>query len=451
MAGKLFVLRKVEHFAPGFFENAAVLDGCVQLGKKAGSFASAGSYTTTPYSTDDFFDLLPSWNADTPKGTSIEVQARVLSGGKWSEWLSFGVWSPYIERAAAQNTGDDIATFNGQALTLVPGCPGATMAQMRVLFKTSNPNLSPRLYLLSFCTNATERVETQDTAFERMLSAPAYSCLVRDNAIAPHIASATALCMMLNRYGCDLLPEEVAHLAYDYALQSYGHLSFLCATAGAYGFHSYLAYAGVAVLRSEVWQGRLVAARVNYRTSAGANVSYEEDHSLAAVWGGATANSNGHLVVVHGFTVEDGVQTVHIHDALCHSNSNVSISMPMATFAKIYSGIALVMQKSPGCEGKAFPTRKPAQIEVQTGKLHIFSSGEEIVPHVTEEHLQRDTLCYTISDDKAYASAAQRKFYYPDIANYSGIPFNEDEITGRRVTCYFIGATDEAWVAEKQF
>ena len=59
---------------------------------------SEGIYTTQEVDTVPFENLVVCWNADTPKGSWVEVSARVYLQEKkiWSPWGSWGRWSPYI-------------------------------------------------------------------------------------------------------------------------------------------------------------------------------------------------------------------------------------------------------------------------------------------------------------------------------------------------------------------
>src|SRR5688500_5231869 len=66
---------------------------------KAGNFYNGGRFivgeATGPAITSSFpcAEAIPSWNADTPAGTWIEIQLRARTGTRWTRWYNMGVWT----------------------------------------------------------------------------------------------------------------------------------------------------------------------------------------------------------------------------------------------------------------------------------------------------------------------------------------------------------------------
>lgn len=453
MAGKFFVLSRVADFAPGYFENTTVEDGCIQLGHRSGGYIANGTYTSVSFASEDFFSLIPCWNVDSPPGTSVEMQVRVSADGRWSRWFGFGRWSPYLDRATPTAEEDDIARVDGEILTLADGCPAANMVQMRMLLFSDTQEHSPKVRLMSVCTNATQKIGKPPRAFNRTLELPAYSCQTRDPSIAGRIASATCLTMLMNRWGRDLLPEEVARLAYDFGAGHYSNLAYLCAVAGVYGFCAKLSYTGIAPLQREIWLGRPVAARVHYRAPA---LSEEDDakangRPLPPILPGAIRNSYGHLVAVYGFTQKNGEEYVLLNDPMAQTDAGVRTEIPMAAFSKMYTGIALFMEKGQKTAGTARPERRLGTLTTDDNQLRLSGAGKELAPaRLTGKKAGLATFCYTLSDKTAYASAAQRKFYYPTLDDNGIIRFDGTDAAGSRITAYYIGPRGNYWVGEQQ-
>ena len=92
------VIRGTEELARGELDNVTLDEGGVVLDQADGDYLAYGCYTTPALRLPAFDRLLVSWNADTPPGTVVEVQARVLQSGKWSNWRGFGRWSPWMNR-----------------------------------------------------------------------------------------------------------------------------------------------------------------------------------------------------------------------------------------------------------------------------------------------------------------------------------------------------------------
>lgn len=452
MAGKFFVLQRIADFAPGFFENTAVEEGSIQLGRhtQAEAYVQSGSYTSQPFYSEPFFSMVSSWNADTPPGTSVEMQVRVSADGRWSKWFSLGRWSPYIRRGSAPHDEDGIAAMEEETVSLAPGSPPADVAQLRILLQSEDGSNTPKVHLLAVSTNATQKMGQEPPAYEREFEMPAYSCQNRDPAIGGRMASVTSLTMLMNRWGADLLPEEVARAAYDTTAGHYGNLSFLCAVAGAYGFSSHVSYAGLAPLRREVWKGRAVGARIHYRAPSLAGEEEEEtDRLLPPVMEGATRDSKGHMVVVHGFAKRGDTEVVVINDPLAPDDDTVQKEVPLSAFSKMYTGIALFLRRGVAGAGMAGPRRRLAKLTVHDNFLRLYNGDEELVPaKLAEEAFSPCTMCYTLSDGVAYASAAQQKFYYPTPDERGAVRFERALAAGRRMTFYLIGSQGGIWVAE---
>lgn len=453
MAGRLFILNSVADFAPGFFENTVVEGGCVLLQRQGGNFPASGSYTSPPINTEAFFSLMPTWNADAPKGTSVEVELRVAADGRWSRWFSFGRWSPYILSASPAPQEDEIARVEGEALSLAEGSAAADVVQLRATLSSEDPKQSPMLWLLGVSTNAAGKVETETPAYDRLLRVPAYSCNNRDPAISGRIAGATTLCMMMNRWGRDLLPEEVARVVYDSRTGGYNSLVFLAAAGSVYGFESYVAYAGLAALRREVWDGRSVAARVHYRAPSLPGL---DDHqtlagrALPPVLEGASTGSDGHLVVVRGFVRgDDDKEYVVMNDPLALRDEAVETQVPLSVFNKIYTGLALFLSAGPKGSGFARPQRRLATLRAQGNLLFPLLDGCPLLNGGPQPEMQPATLCYTLDEGVAYASQAQKKFHYPASDGGQALRFDRAGAAGKKLTLYLVGSAGQLFVAEK--
>ena len=463
MTNKIFVLKDVTDFAPGAFENTVVDGGAIQLGHGGGGFLPAGTYTSAPFSPPAFRRLIPSWNADTPPGTAVEAQARVAAGGRWSRWFSFGRWSPFIDRASPPPLENELARLEAEMLFLLPGRQSADTAQMRISLYTNDSSISPVVRLLSGSTDSLSRQNEKDTAGERLLEVPTYSCLVRDPTIGQRMAGATAMAMLMNRWGEDVLPEEVARAAYDSGSSRFANLAFLCAIAGAYGFESYASFSSIDTIRREVWRGDSVGAMVRYRAPALGEKENGEEKPVsllpltlpnpeapppAPLLERATVDSNGHLVVVRGFTQKDGVEHVVFNDPLAPSDEKVRREIPLSKFAEIFTGLCVHLFRAPHGAGSAKPVRITGDLLLENNEITIRSHDKPLLVGESDA-FPRSTVCYTLSDGIAYASAAQKKFYYPRPTENGVLHFDRSAAAGRKLTFYRVGPLGTTWVAEK--
>ncbi|MDY4518434.1 MAG: hypothetical protein SPE01_07415, partial [Candidatus Spyradocola sp.] len=102
-----------------------------------------------------FDTLVLSFCADTPKGTSVEVQARVrLAGGELSGWFSWGLWSPFIDRHSI-NSADDLAALDTDTLT-VKGGRLADGVQVRALLNANAEGQTPVLHSVHLAVKNTQ-------------------------------------------------------------------------------------------------------------------------------------------------------------------------------------------------------------------------------------------------------------------------------------------------------
>lgn len=453
MKKTLFVLRSVEDFAPGAFENTAMENGSIQLGRSGMAYLPSGAYTSPAFKMAPFLRLVPSWNADTPVGTAVEVQVRVAAGGQWSRWFSFGRWSPFVDRASAAAQSDELARVEREFLSVAEAHAPADTAQVRIYLYSDNSSSSPQVRVLALAVDPLHWEETEPERSGPVLELPRYSCLVRDPAIAQRIPSATTMAMLMNRWGEDVLPEEVARAGYDAMAGRYGNLSFLTAVAGAYGYACHAQFTGLQLLRREIRQGNAVAAYVQYRTQImpeGEEVA--ERHSAAALPAleGAVLDSNGHLVAVRGFVEENGEEYAVCNDPLALADAEVEKKIPIAVFKEIYTGLALFLRHGLKGAGTAKPARVVAELMVQQRELKLMRHGRVLFPgQISLDEVGGITVCYTLPENIVFASATQKKFYYLNLNEKGAFGFDRAAAAGQKISFYLIGSFGRTWVAEK--
>ena len=436
----LFLLKDVSDFAPGAFENTAVEDGSIQLGRSGGSYLHSGCYTSPPFRIEPFLHLVPSWNAATPHGTAVEVQVRVCADGQWSEWLSFGKWSPFIARFSPPAQENPLAAATGSLLYIHKEKHPADMVQLRIYLYSDDQLSSPKVRLLGFSVSPVRHEREESSRAERVLRLPMYSCLVRDPSLSSRIASPTTLSMLMNRWGQDTLPEEVARASYDFGAGQYGNLAFCSAIAGAYGYECHIQYGSTEVLRNEIRRGHAVGAHIQHLP----NKTSSSDLSTAS------ADSDGYLVAVCGFSRRENEEWVIFHDPMAPSNMEVLCEIPLSQFLKIYTGICLVLHKGGNGFGLDAPERLVGEVRIEDSFLRLFAK-DELVPQskFVPDGASLSTVSYTLPEGVAYASAAQKSFYYLQADEEGRICFDAAALAGKKAAFYFVGPRGQTWVAER--
>jgi len=322
--GNTFKIAAAEDFAMGTFEKAEVIDsagGGVRLlaGEKEGEF------TSCVYEVAPFEYLVASWNAYTPPGTYVELKARAYVDmyDEWTQWVSWGEWGAFHKRASTNDRGEramidtDIFTVLGNAGET------ASLVQLKAVLHSEDVAVSPIVYQIAATYKNTlpdqqitpiyleETVELPEAV---MLDTPAYSQMTREGSIANVMCSAVTICTMLNDRGEDLLPEEVASLAYDYYYEGFGNWPYSVAAAAAYGYEAYVQYADFDILRQELARGYSVGISVSYSSTNTGSYNYLEN--------GAANNTPGHLITITGYETVDGVDYFFSSDSAATGDAN---------------------------------------------------------------------------------------------------------------------------------
>jgi hypothetical protein len=253
-------------------------------------------------------EIIPSWGADTPPWTWIEVQLRARSNGAWGRWFRVAAWDTALSdthrTSFEAQRGDDgeLATD-----TLVLAAP-ADAAQARVLLCAEPGADMPDLESLALClTRGLTRglAAPAPSPFTLHPSSVSLPLLLSQFSYDPRSpwCSPTSLAMALaywrERTGdarlapftsAACVPEVAVPQIYDPGWGGTGNWSFNAAFAASLGLTAY-----VTRLHSLAQIARWTAAGVPVIVSA----AWEEGEI-----DGAPGRTSGHLTVVRGFAGE---------------------------------------------------------------------------------------------------------------------------------------------------
>ncbi len=299
----LFKLTTAEDFAEGVMEGvepAAVGNGAVQLsdGVLEGTFTSAEFYC------DNFTRMVASWNASIADGASVEIFGRARMESQdteeviWSDWLTWGEFSPYMKRGSTQNKQGAGGYVDQDTFCAVSGCFDGF--QMKAVIRRDSAEIaSPVLRELTMTFAGGDMVpgyaeKAVELPAQALCPSPAYSQNIRWDVVSDSICSPTTISVMLNTINpnLDLLPEEVALSSKDLAEGIFGSWSFCTSFAGCYGYECYAQYGGKDIILQELAKGHPVGLSVAYNT-----------RNLTGAWG----STGGHLITLIGYEYEDGI------------------------------------------------------------------------------------------------------------------------------------------------
>lgn len=318
-------------FAAGELAGAHSLDGWLTLadeGRTAGSDTTGaynggayeyGSFTSDVLEPGMTFDgIVPSWIAETPPGTWISVQVSARVGGAWSGWYRLGVWASSgtdVMRHSFEGERDGLGSVSTDTVLLDAL---ADAARVRVTLFTADGGVSrPRVERLTLAFADRGRRGTDDggEAWGTILDVPGRSQMIYPDG-GEVWCSPTSVTMMLaywaEQTGDESLVVPVPTAAagtYDHVYGGNGNWSFNIAFAGTRGLVGEVAWLS-SMSDVERYIARGIPVAISARWASG------------EIDGAAIDETNGHLLVIRGFTAEGDVA---VNDPAAHADDAVHL------------------------------------------------------------------------------------------------------------------------------
>jgi hypothetical protein len=306
-------------------------------------------------------ELVASWTADLPPGSWLQIEARARNAEGLTKWYSLGRWAYAegdIRRTSVSGQGDADATVAVDTLVAAAGKQISAYQLRLTLYRTPGSPVTPRVRTSgAMASNVPERktvpVSPGGGAWGVELDVPRRSQNIHQGHYPEWDGGGEAWCsptsttMVLGHWGkwpsaqdtawvdpSDPNPEVdyAARYTYDHAYQGAGNWPFNTAYAGRYGMDGF-----VTRLRSLTELELLIKAGVPVITSQ----SFKKGELPGAGYG-----TNGHLMVIIGFTANGDVIA---NDPASPSNDAVRHVYPRADFENVWlrssssGGIAYVI------------------------------------------------------------------------------------------------------------
>ena len=425
------LVKGTESFARGEMESLILHDGAVELDSAAGKRLPMGSYSTPETAMPAFCNLSVSWNADLPKGTLLEVEARVLVGSNWSGWFSFGKWSTYYPRRSENNPagpGDEVFLIGDNLTVTAPG--GATGVQLRAQLYSDGEKQTPRLWLLAASVRPLHWEKETGLPVNRKVYLAGYSVTGRDPRFMGSRSLPLALAGIVNRYGLDILPEELAYAMCDHRTADCRNAAYAAAAVGSCGHPCWQVWADLARLRRELYQGFALAVEVERRDPATGKPGH--------VWMGLS-----------GFDYDESVHadSVELVDPNRPSDSETACTMALEDFARIFTGRAILVRSRPHGVWGQLPDRQRCGLKAQgTAGEYLFTIRGEVSP--LDDDFAGWIAC-AVQDKAAHPTTAHRSFQRLEKTPYGGIRLPANLLTpGIRFSVYAVDQTGAMRVAE---
>lgn len=441
-----YLLEGAQSFDGGEFDNVAVSGGAISLERMDGRYVLYGCYTSQPLQFLAFDRLMVSWNAETAPGAVVEAQVRVRQKGEFGGWHSFGRWSPYLRRAGVWEPLGQPGVRGGTLHLAEP----ADQLQLRIYLYTEDDRITPEVRMLAVSVRPVGWQPQEGREVERELYAPAYHAAGRDPAFGAGIDLPIAAVALMNRWGEDLLPEELAHAMYDEAAGSCSNLAFAAAAAGCCGYRAWAAYRDLGSLRAEIRSGHSAAVLFS-----GAPTPQQAAEAGLPLTEGLAAPAAGRMLVVRGFAGEGPQTQVLVNDPAEPAEAcDEPRRMPLDQFlAGWEEGITLLIHRGEKGAGGCRPQRTNCQLRAleSVGQYMLQKHGMDWPLPETEKDAARPecTLAYTLHEPVAHPTTAHKSFRFlePGPGGEVRLP-PEVFTTGQQVTVYAIDWQGRMMVAE---
>lgn len=424
------VLQGTETFSRGALENVALENGSVVLDGVAGRYLQYGCYTTPEFAVPAFCNLNVSWNAQTPANTVIQVQCRVYAGGSWTNWMSFGKWAPdYPRRSTRAQSEDGMVFLLGDTVTVAtPG--GATGVQLQVSLFTNDEKLTPAVRLLAAAVRPLAWEKQTGAPINRSVYLPEYCLASHDPSFGRGMDLPLTMAALMNRFGEDILPEEMAYTMADGATASSRNTAYAAAAAGSCGYTCWQAWMDLKELRAQLHDGCPVAVEVESRSPA--------QRDAASVWMG-----------LRGFGHDAAVMAdyVLLNDPTAAGDGAVGRTMALADFQRYFTGRAIVLRPKPRGMLAVRPNRLRCELRLgEDGRTYFFEQRGANDP--LPEDFSGWVAC-AAHDGVAHATTAHKTFRRMECTADGGILFPQDLLeAGGRYAVYAVDQTGTMRVAE---
>jgi hypothetical protein len=270
------------------------------------SYYNGGAYVfgevTSPLTRAGFgiTRAVPSWNAETPPGSWIELSVRAqLPDGRLTKWYSAGVWAAdgsTVGRHSVTGQGDDDADMATDTFLVPDGKPAADALQVKVRLMSSRPDSVPSLQFVAVAVSTappkTVPAGSGDPArWGRILDVPACTQSYPDG--GEGWCSPTSTSMIVGYWAHDGGPCEPRVRAavdgvYDWIYEGHGNWPFNMAYAATRGLET-MVVRFRSLADAEPWIAAGVPVGVSYAWKPG------------ELSGAPVRSSDGHLGVLVGF------------------------------------------------------------------------------------------------------------------------------------------------------
>ena len=257
---------------------------------------------------------------------------------------------------------------------------------------------------------------------------PEYSLSGRDPSFGREMDLSLVMASLMNRWGEDILPEEVAYTMLDFANTGVHNAAYAVAAAACCGYPSWQGWLDLKELRAQIHDGCSVGVEMETRLAG--------QKEPVRVW-----------MALRGFGHDDEVMAnfVLLNDPTADSGA-VARTMAVADFQRYFTGRAIVLRPKP----RTVDTTRPRRIRCgfqPAGGGEWFFTRKGVRDPLPEEF--SGWIACTIYDGVAHATTANKTFHRMERTPDGGVRFPAD-LAGAQGRCclYAVDQTGSMRVAE---
>lgn len=265
-------------------------------------------YMVTPViEAPNFTQISPSWNSKTSSDSSVEFLIRIKIGENWTGYISYGIWSTDGNNIGiSEDQSDELVKVTTDRI-FVCNDKFADAVQIKVIFRGNGS----KIRLIAFTTDSGEEEEIIGDYHKIIDNVPLISQLASGHKDAHSICSPTSLTMVLKYHGIAVELDDVTNGTFDTGSELYGNWPQNIAYAGEQGMRAYTKKCvSINAVKNLIARDIPVVASV---------VSTDKDPLDGAI----SAFPSGHLMVVVGFKIIEGVEHIVVNDPAANSDEEV--------------------------------------------------------------------------------------------------------------------------------
>ena len=286
--------------------------------------ATSGHYETPEIETKDFIEAVGSYSAISSKNATCELSVSIRVNGKWSKYLSYGKWGLGLQNKTS-DTSDSVAKISIDQIFPIGG--NADAFKLKIDLRRDSLSFeSPVVSLIaltfifdnySFPVDISSLPNEVHYDIENL-----YQGDVPE--IGNSICSATSSTMLLKYKGhsfkglANYEHEYMAWIVRDYGANIFGNWTYNCIAMSAYGE---ITYVKKMFSLEEIMMHLATVGPISCSVK-GTVISNIRTYS-----------TNGHLIVVSGYKIEDGKISLYIDDPNVRSTN---VIMTQENFMAVY-------------------------------------------------------------------------------------------------------------------